>query len=61
MENHEKEAAKFCAAIKKLAENENNLQNLETYLTYHFAEWLKVFADNPEKLTWEIEQFANIY
>ena len=39
--NYEKEARQVCAAIKKMAENENTLNNFESYLSFHFKEWLE--------------------
>lgn len=57
----QKELAKrFTKNIKKLAKNENNLKNLELYLTQHFETWLTKFASTPENLTDELEAFANM-
>lgn len=54
------EARQFCAAIKKLAANEAALDNLENYLSMHFDEWLKQYADYPGGITYELETFAEI-
>lgn len=58
---YEELAHEFCAAIKKLGENERNLENLECYLSYHFDAWMKKWANTPAGLTWELEQFAKIH
>lgn len=50
----------FCAAVRKLAEKPENLDNMEFYLSRHFGEWMKKYADNPESLTAEICGFANM-
>ena len=36
----EQEAKQFCEAIKTIAEKPENLENLELYLSIHFATWL---------------------
>lgn len=54
------EARQVCAAIKKLAANEAALDNLESYLSIHFDEWLKSYADYPGGITYELERFAEI-
>ena len=61
MERHyEKEARRFCKAIKTLAENQSSLDNLESYLSSHFDEWLKKFANTPEDIACEMEEFSKI-
>lgn len=40
-------AADFAEAIKKLAENPQNLENLQSYLAQHFPEWLERCANTP--------------
>lgn len=51
-------AKQFCKAIKTLAEKPANLDNLESYLSRHFYEWLKKFATTPEDMTAEMKSFA---
>ena len=60
MTNNEADAKVLCEAIKRLAENDFALENLECYLSYHFDKWLDRFANTPEKLAWEFDQFSRI-
>ena len=53
-------AEAFCAAIRKLAARPANLDNMETYLSRHFAEWLTKYARTPEELTAEMQNFAEM-
>lgn len=53
-------AAMFVNAIKKLASNEDNLNNLESYLSHHFDVWMEKFANTPEGLASELKQFAEM-
>lgn len=55
-----KTAAQFCAAIKTLASKPENLENLESYLSCHFPEWIEKFATTPEDIAAELSQFANM-
>ena len=57
---NEELAKEFIKAIKTLAENEDNLQNFEDYLTQHFDIWFQKFANTPESLTAELKMFANM-
>jgi hypothetical protein len=57
---HEENARIFCEAIKTIASKPENLENLETYLSMHFSEWLDKFANTPETLTAELKEFANM-
>lgn len=41
MENQEELSKVFCDAIKTLSEKPENLENLESYLSYHFETWMK--------------------
>lgn len=59
--NCEELAHEFCAAIKKLASNEDAINNMESYLSYHFDSWMKKWAYDPESITFELTQFAKIY
>ena len=54
------EAKQFCKAIKTIAEKPENLENLELYLSIHFAMWLEKFANNPESITVELKAFAEM-
>lgn len=53
-------AEMFCTAIKKLAENEDNLNNLESYLSSSFGAWMKKFARTPMELASEMKFFAEM-
>ena len=53
-------AKQFCEAIKTLAENPANLDNLESYLSQHFYAWLKKFAATPEDMAAEMKAFADM-
>lgn len=57
---HENTAAQFVAAIKTIATKPENLDNFENYLSYHFDEWLRKFANTPETITAELHEFANM-
>ena len=59
-ELYEKEAAQFIEAIKTIASKPENLENLESYLSVHFANWINKFASTPEDLVCEIQEFANM-
>lgn len=56
----DKYARQFCKAIKTLAEKPANLDNLESYLSQHFDEWLKKFAATPEDMAAEMKAFADM-
>ena len=57
---HEKQAAEFCEAIRTLANKPENLNNLESYLTYNFDKWLTTWANTPEDLAAEMKEFAEM-
>lgn len=57
---HEKTAAQFCGAIRTLASKPENLENLEHYLSHHFAAWLEKYANTPETMCCEMIEFANM-
>lgn len=57
---HEKTATQFCDAIRTLANKPENLENLEHYLSYHFAAWLEKYANTPEGMAAEMLEFANM-
>ena len=54
-------AENFAAAIKKLAADQNALDNFESYLSYHFDEWMERYAFSPAGLVSEMVSFANMY
>lgn len=60
MKNLGQTAVEFVAAIKKIANKPENLDNLESYLSYCFPEWLEKYANTPEKLAAEMAEFANM-
>ena len=55
-----KEAKQFCAYIKEIASKQENLDNLETYLSFHFADWLKRFASTPADMVADMREFATM-
>lgn len=55
-----KAAADVIAAIKEIAQKPENLENLESYLTQHFAVWLKKYASTPDELAAELKEFARM-
>lgn len=59
--SYEAEAAQFCNAIAVLGSNEGALENLESYLSQHFGEWLKRYANSPMGIAEELSEFANVY
>ena len=50
----------FTQAIRDLASKPENLENLNSYLCYHFPEWLEKWANTPEGLAEEMKNFANL-
>ena len=60
MRKYEKQAAEFCEAIRTLANNTENLENLESYLSRHFSEWISKWANSPENLAEEMKEFAEM-
>ena len=57
---YEKQAEEFCEAIRTLANKPENLNNLESYLTYNFDKWLATWANTPENLAAEMKEFAEM-
>lgn len=53
-------AADFVKAIEEIAKKPDNLENLESYLSIHFAEWLSKYANTPEEMAAEIKSFATM-
>lgn len=60
MNRYEKEAHDFVTAIQWLAHNQDGLDNLESYLSYHFGEWLERYANTPSGITSELLEFSKI-
>ena len=60
MKKYTLEAAQFCNAIRELANKPENLQNLESYLEYHFDKWMEKYANTPEDIAAEMENFAQM-
>ena len=58
--NNKQAAEIFCNAIRTLANKPDNIDNLESYLSYHFNVWLEKFAYNPECITTELHHFATM-
>lgn len=50
----------FCDAIKTIAEKSENINNLESYLTWHFTTWLEMYGNCPENLAMEMKMFAEM-
>lgn len=59
-ETQAKAAADFVNAIKTIANKQENLDNLESYLYYHFSEWLEKYANTPEDMAAEMREFAEM-
>lgn len=57
---HEHTAKQFCEALRTIAGKPENLDNLECYLSHHFPEWLAKFANTPEGISAELQQFSEI-
>lgn len=60
MKKYTVEAEQFCNAIRELASKPENLQNLESYLKYHFDKWLEKYASTPEDIAAEMSEFARM-
>ena len=50
----------FCDAIRTMAEKPENIDNLESYLTYHFTTWLERYGNCPENFAMEMKNFAEM-
>ena len=57
---HEQTAREFCKALRTIAGKPENLENLEFYLSYHFAEWMNKYANTPENIAAELKLFAEM-
>lgn len=60
MDKYEQEAETICAAIKELAEHPEALENFKRYLSLHFGAWMKKYANTPDGIADEFEQFSKI-
>ena len=60
MKKYTVEAAQFCDAIRELANKPENLQNLESYLEYHFKAWMEKYANTPDGMAAEMSSFAHM-
>lgn len=59
-QQNKKNADIFTQAIKDLASKPENLENLNSYLSYHFPKWLEMWANTPENIAGELKQFAEM-
>lgn len=57
MRKHEQTAKLFCEALRTIA---GKPENLESYLSNHFGEWMNKYANTPENITAELKNFANM-
>ena len=53
-------AHEFAEAIRVFAEKPDNIDNFESYLSYHFDVWMEKYASNPEGLVSEMKHFAEM-
>ena len=53
-------AERFVEAIKRIAKKEENLNNLQHYLSIHFEQWIERFARTPLAIVCELESFADM-
>ena len=60
MRKYEEQATQFCEAIRTLANKPENLENLESYLSQHFSEWISKWANSPAGLAEEMKEFAEM-
>ena len=64
MEKNEREfeelAERFVEAIKRISTKEENLNNFQYCLSIHFEQWLTRFANTPQDIVFELEQFAKM-
>lgn len=61
MENENRQnAERLVKAIKRLANNPENLDNFENYLAAHFDKWLATWVTTPAGMASEFEMFAEM-
>ena len=56
----ESEARIVAEAIKRFAKRPDALDNMESYLSHHFGEWLSKYANTPADLACELKEFSNV-
>ena len=61
MDKYREQAETVKAAILKMAEHPETLENFCSYLSYHFAGWMEKWANDPEGMAAEFEYFAGMY
>lgn len=57
---YKEQAATVAAAILEMASNPSSLENFKTYLSFHFAEWLEKWANDPDNMACEFKEFSKI-
>lgn len=58
----EEQADRLCNAIRHMANNDDALENFNSYLSYHFDVWLNEFVNiSVENFVSEVEEFAHMY
>lgn len=58
----EEQADRLCNAIRHIANDDNALENFNSYLSYHFDVWLNEYVNNNvDNFVSEIENFAHMY
>ena len=60
MDSYKEQAKTVVDAIRKMASDENSLDNFEGYLSYHFDSWIKKFASTPDGFASEMKEFSEI-
>lgn len=53
-------AERFVEAVKRISKKEENLNNLQHYLSIHFEQWIERFARTPLAIVCELESFADM-
>lgn len=60
MTKYADEAKVLVDAIREIANKPDNLDNLETYLSYSFGPWLEKWANSPASMADEMREFAQM-
>lgn len=60
IQEQERAAKRFITALREIAAKEENIDNFESYLSYHFEKWLSKYASTPEGIAAEFETFAKM-
>ncbi len=58
--NYDTQAERTIEALRKMLSNDFATGNFKMYLSNHYAEWLDKFANTPDGMATELEQFASI-